>query len=68
MENKNFKLIETIWGDQIWVDINQLTAYHARDIDDGKSIAIWFGGFYIVVEKETFDKIMEELTHGGSQD
>ena len=68
MENKKFKLIESIWGDKVYVDITQLTAYEPREVDDYKSVSMWFGGFYLVVEKETFDKIMEELTHGGSQD
>lgn len=68
MDMKNFKLIETLWGDKIWVDITQLTAYEAREVDDNKSVSMWFGGFYIIVEKETFDEIMEALTHGGEQE
>ena len=68
MINKNFKLIESLWGEKIYVDINALSAYEARAVDDFKSIAMWFGGFYIIVEKHTFDEIMEELTHGGNQE
>lgn len=68
MENKKFKLIKSIWEEEVWVDINQLTAYEARKVDDYKSVSMWFNGFYIIVEKETFDEIMEELSHGGNKD
>jgi hypothetical protein len=67
MENKHFKQIENIWGEKLWVDINQLTAYARREVDDEKSVAVWFSGLYVVVEKEVFDEIMEDLIHGGDQ-
>ena len=68
MENKHFKQVASIWGDVFWIDISQLTAYSPREVDEGKSVSVWFNGFFIIVEKETFDDIMEDLIHGGSQD